>query len=452
MTTLIDDLLRSAEADLQQLIIDGVSESEVLDFKAGRYQGRSAEWSAGQEFAKDVAAMANHRGGVIVIGVREKGRVAVALTPIDDVDTELEQRKLRQWLGSFTSPIVDIQVKEVTSETTTGYYLIIGVPRSPQQPHAVLSSSNRRPLIYPVRDGQDTRYLTEHEVALRYSDRFRETFEAEAAFDRQIRASTDRLNSSPSVWVWLATRPLMPLMRRLDTTVANQIAEWWATNKIAGPLGSQVSAAHGIVGPGCVTFTNYRLRDDEDESDPRVSYLELHANGSSFVALDLLARTSDEDEGSRIGYFALIDGMIPMVDVAARWATETAGALGTASLSIGLFDSTQSPRPIELATEDFGELRRLHATRRLPSSGAFVTRDDTVADLAVCTEIHGRMALTHTCLSLLLQRFGRPEPEQIAPNGRIIFREWKYFSAVKAWADTHGIETVDGMASNLRLR
>ncbi len=448
---LTDDLLRSTEADLRQLIADGVTESEVLDFKGGRYQG-NASWTAGQEFAKDVAALANHRGGVIVIGLREKGMVATALAPIDEVDAEVEERKLRQWLGTFTSPIVDIQVHEVTAATSTAYYLIIGVPRSPQQPHAVLSNSKRRPLIYPVRDGQDTRYLTEHEVALRYADRSRDSLAATEAFDSLIRAAVDRLNASPSVWLWLAIRPTMPLTRRLDTTVANAIGDWWAPGGIAGPLGTQVSAEHGIVGPGCVTFTNYRFRDDEDESDPRFSYLELHANGSAFVALDLLVRTSHEEEGSRVGYFTLIDGMIPMVDVAARWAAETTGALGTASVSVGLFDSTESPQPVELATDDFGQQSRLHATRRLPSSGGFVSRDETIADLVACAEIQSRLALVHTCLSLVLQRFGRPEPEQVAPDGRIVYREWKYFPDVKRWADKHDIQVVDGMGNSLRLR
>jgi predicted HTH transcriptional regulator len=43
----------------------GVEESRDLDFKEGHYRD-------GEELAKDVAAFANHVGGLIVIGVREE--------------------------------------------------------------------------------------------------------------------------------------------------------------------------------------------------------------------------------------------------------------------------------------------------------------------------------------------------------------------------------------------
>lgn len=75
------DLL--TESVLAGLVDAGVCEREVLDFKQfSSYpatQGTRPQWTREQEFAKDVAAFANHRGGVLAMGIREENDVAVEL-------------------------------------------------------------------------------------------------------------------------------------------------------------------------------------------------------------------------------------------------------------------------------------------------------------------------------------------------------------------------------------
>lgn len=59
---------------------DGASESERLDFKAAFWtekQGRSR----GEEIAKDVAALLNHRGGTLLVGVSETAERATGFAP-----------------------------------------------------------------------------------------------------------------------------------------------------------------------------------------------------------------------------------------------------------------------------------------------------------------------------------------------------------------------------------
>ena len=67
------------EEDLSRLIAGGVREDADLDFKQERY-GTSD--SARRDLAGDVAAMANTRGGLIIIGIRDENDVAIELSPV----------------------------------------------------------------------------------------------------------------------------------------------------------------------------------------------------------------------------------------------------------------------------------------------------------------------------------------------------------------------------------
>lgn len=454
MTTLVEELAANPTTALvERLVDDGVAESETLEFKGGRYQGSEAGgWGPAQEFAKDVAALANHRGGVLVIGIRDKARIADELAPIVDVDAEGEQRRLRQWLARYTAPVVEADVRDVPATGGSGYYLVVVVPRSPHQPHAVLADNSRRPLIYPVRDGQDTRYLNEHEVARRYADRLQGQVERRELFEGLISEGVSSLDRSSSIWMWLALRPEFPLNRELDTATANAISDWWHSLPLLnGPFGSLLWARNAIVGRGFVSFTSHKFRDEDDEADPRDSYVELHADGSSFVAIDLNVRTSDDNQLGHVGYFTVIDGMIPMVDVGARWAAETVGGTGMANVAVGLADTTGEKIPLEMVSDEGSrELRRLGATRVLRGD-LIVSRDHTVADVAACADVQGRLALVHACLSPLLQRFGRPESDQITRDGRVAWRAWKRFPDVKRWAEAAGLPTDEGLGPSLRL-
>jgi predicted HTH transcriptional regulator len=65
---------------LESLIANGVEESEDLDFKTSHYENSDKDK---RELAKDVAALANSLGGILLIGVKEDdfGK-ASTLTPV----------------------------------------------------------------------------------------------------------------------------------------------------------------------------------------------------------------------------------------------------------------------------------------------------------------------------------------------------------------------------------
>src|SRR4051812_6417376 len=85
----------NTEEHLEAVVASQVREDGDLDFKAQPY-GKSD--SERRELAADVAAMANDRGGVIVIGVRDEDDVAVELVPVELEDGE--EGRLRQTAAS----------------------------------------------------------------------------------------------------------------------------------------------------------------------------------------------------------------------------------------------------------------------------------------------------------------------------------------------------------------
>src|SRR2546428_396521 len=81
------------EADILELIKEGVQESVTLDYKACDALGKSD--AKKNELSKDVSAFANSAGGTIVYGVLENGHVPVSIDrgydPFDISKEWLEQ-------------------------------------------------------------------------------------------------------------------------------------------------------------------------------------------------------------------------------------------------------------------------------------------------------------------------------------------------------------------------
>src|SRR4051794_16870617 len=89
-TIRLQDLLGSpvgelGEVHLDRLVSDGVREDSDIDFKQTLYGNTDQER---RELAADIAAMANDRGGLIAIGIRDENDVAIELTPVELVDGE----------------------------------------------------------------------------------------------------------------------------------------------------------------------------------------------------------------------------------------------------------------------------------------------------------------------------------------------------------------------------
>jgi hypothetical protein len=147
------------------------AEAEDLDYKRPHY---ASDDKGREELAKDVAALANHRGGVLVLGMAEAKGVPSLVIDVDLDDHHL--RRMRQVIANNTAPPVPYETIRVPNPDAPGTgFLLLAVPRSPQAPHAVTApptKASKDVLRYPRRGGSQTEWLTETVVATAYRARY----------------------------------------------------------------------------------------------------------------------------------------------------------------------------------------------------------------------------------------------------------------------------------------
>lgn len=432
-----------------RLVAAGARESDELEFKRDPYPaapaGRPLTWTTEQELAKDVTTLANHVGGLLLIGVDEQDGVAAEAVPtVTDPDREVQ--RLRQALVNHAAPVPRAVFVPIPA-AAGGHYLAVIVPPSPLAPHAVTGQrgDSRRPLHWFVRDGAHTRPLAEPDVADRYRARLRGAADRAERRDRVAAEGREALGRADDLWLWAATVPEAPVPARLDAAAVRDAAHWWQHDyRFNSPLSRRLEAGgEPIAGPDRTTFTGPAPLDADDDTDPRYAYLELHADGSAFAATPVELNTGDD---GGIGVVTLVDDMTVIADACLSWTLRQTGTWGTADVVCGLRDGAahdgELTRPAELVEYSHGQSRRVRLTRRLHRPPTATT----TADLADCTTSQGRLAATAAAAAGLLQWFGVPEPLQIAPDGTVRTYEWGDHSRarqVEQWAANRGIAHTD---------
>ncbi|MCX4824881.1 ATP-binding protein [Streptomyces sp. NBC_01142] len=197
------ELVAQAAAD-----IDG--ERDDLDWK--RDLPKKAEPGEWNEFAKDVAAMANARGGLLIYGVRND-RTITGVDP-QAVNTE----HLHKWLRANTQPYVaGVDAYTQSSADGSKTVLVVDVPASAMAPHFVLGSSQRdrqlQAFAVPFRYSDHTGWLAEHEIDRAYRDRYARQAAADEALERHLEHAREVvLTGDPSVaWLIVVSRPARPI-------------------------------------------------------------------------------------------------------------------------------------------------------------------------------------------------------------------------------------------------
>lgn len=216
------------EAHLERLVTGAVREDADLDFKQERYGNSDG---AKRELAGDLAARANDRGGLLVIGIRDEDDVAVERTPVELVDGE--EARIRQIAASNIAPHLTFDVRVVASEDdpTRGYYLVI-VPPSSLRPHAVRKD---RDLRYPRRDGTTTRWLSEPEVADLYRDRFSVASGQTGRLSEILDDGLGAMDLSDEAFLAVALVPTGPGSMPIDLARVDAVGEW-VRKEIGAPL------------------------------------------------------------------------------------------------------------------------------------------------------------------------------------------------------------------------
>lgn len=117
--------------DLMQLITDEVEENINLDYKAADALQNTD--SKKKEIAKDVSAMANSAGGIIIYGIKEfdepdNSHLPESITPVQR--SEFSKEWLENVINSNISPKIDVFIHPISLEKEDEVVYVVEIPQS----------------------------------------------------------------------------------------------------------------------------------------------------------------------------------------------------------------------------------------------------------------------------------------------------------------------------------
>jgi len=122
------------ESDLQNLIENEVSEGKIVEYKEQLPGGGHDDV---REFLADVSSFANAAGGHLIFGIKEKGGIPVEVSGLGNIDVDQVKLRFENALRDSIEPRIPGVGIHAVSLTGKGSSVVIRVPRSWSQPHAV---------------------------------------------------------------------------------------------------------------------------------------------------------------------------------------------------------------------------------------------------------------------------------------------------------------------------
>lgn len=268
-------VLSVAADGLQETVFDDLVTNAVVEHQRLEYKSQLPGTSSDErrEFARDVAAMANGGGGIIVIGIEDDTNDAASrITP---VGLGSEVTRLNQICNSLIEPHLRIDIHEVEIGDGPDGVIIVDTPSSTRLPFAVAEGSR---LGYYRRTGRSRHPLSEAEVAQMYITRGVRVERVSSRLDSLISRVAERLGAEPPPAIYVAVVPLEPY-ERLFRPDRETFAEIRALHT------QPVFGANGV---GDVLFTDLKpgfkridlAKGYEAETLRRYGWMEFHDDGA----------------------------------------------------------------------------------------------------------------------------------------------------------------------------
>ncbi|GAA4026975.1 hypothetical protein GCM10022232_85860 [Streptomyces plumbiresistens] len=424
------------------------AEAEDLDYKQQHY---TADPKSREELAKDIAAFANHLGGVIVIGMAEQHGVPFRAFDVDLGDHHL--RDLQQRIASTTAPPVRWEPLRKENPANPGHgLLLLTIPPSPQAPHAITAAPTKpsaTALRYPRRAGTKTEWLTETNVASAYHQRFT------AAADRRQRmrdieqtlvtAERDRLG--PHLLVSLV--PDVPGRMRINQ-------ESFTGHKKA------LEAAQPLLGLDTRPFHQvsvgaHRLILDSPRAHPHSDLVQLYDDGAGIWAQPIETWVGRDGGGREQARFAeaglLVHRLMSALAFLAGHARDRCGTTGTAAIEVCFVDEMHSHphAPPEPAVGRIPRERAYPMAVALPASfrqhtrtSAYAQADGTAVLDDLADARTGLVQASSPLADQIFHTFGIAEAHPLVHTGEIRASAWHFElrDTITSWARTRGVPVV----------
>jgi len=183
---------------LDAAIEQGVRETDDLDWKSGLPKAKDLSQS---DVVKDIAAMANSGGGMIVFGIKEKDKAANGREDVGKLDQTYARTLRSVVVSGIQPPVFGLGIYELGAEGARA--LAVVVPPSVDVPHLIYKNDY---FGAPIRNDADTAWMRERQLESLYRTRIDERRAGATALrelydDAALRARHDR----PSVVCWRCT-------------------------------------------------------------------------------------------------------------------------------------------------------------------------------------------------------------------------------------------------------
>lgn len=206
---LTDELLEAA-------VRGGVTETNDLDWKAELPPAKGLPQT---DFPKDVAAMANSGGGVIVFGVRESQKAATARVDVGEFDEAYERSLRSAAITAISPPVFGLDVHRLGAEGERA--VVVEIPASVDGPHLIYRNDF---FGAPVRNDSDTVWMKERQIEAMYRARFDERRHATEALDNLFAEAAGGRDSGKRAWLIAVAHPRVPRFRnRLTRDQAREV-------------------------------------------------------------------------------------------------------------------------------------------------------------------------------------------------------------------------------------
>jgi hypothetical protein len=187
---------------VDQAVALGVAEADDLDWKDVLPPEKNLNQT---DFPKDVAAMANAGGGLLVYGIGETQKVATKRLDVGSL-TETHERALRSAaVTAISPPVFGLDILELGPEGSR--VVAVVVPASVDVPHLIYRGEY---FGAPIRNNADTVWMRERQVDALYRARFTEQRSSREALTTLHTNAAAGRDISDRVWFVGVARPRIP--------------------------------------------------------------------------------------------------------------------------------------------------------------------------------------------------------------------------------------------------
>jgi len=293
------------DAMLDEAVAQRIAEQGDLDWKRELPSQPQPKDFIGA-FAKDVAAMANSGGGLIVFGVDETDQRASGRFDVGEVSENLEKALRTIALSAITPPVFNLEILRVPSDSHRA--LAVVVPTSVEVPHLVFRPKDSDfHFAAPVRDGAFTAWLGERQIEQLYRARFGGLADTTAALMGEFTDASRDHATDDRVWMIGVVRPRIAPTAPTPRSEAQAMAVLWRARQILDevcvpgrnhPSTPLEWASNGSLRKG---LRSWLWRLDGDSSYAWIGRTAIHDDGAVVMAMGAKQDSFDyvSDAGNR---------------------------------------------------------------------------------------------------------------------------------------------------------